>query len=537
MIKLVADSTFELISTITYLTGEYGAPSTQFGKELLAVNLANTVANGNFSLGNVNTMAKVLGNSKCGIVNHLGNEFYTYLSDVSTNRKINSNLPDLVKANSLYELIVDWEKEHILFIDSSSSHKELTSIPEVDTQQKDTDTLDVVEVKEELAQQDSNTFQNFSKSQDMGNDTEIDDGSQEELEMALDKADSLELLLELFRRASEANKLKTLEVTLSNETIDNLTAAIAESLSSSSDDNTTSNNTTKHSWSTSAKLLPTPKKIYGVDMNKVKESLSVKKAMIIEGVPGTGKSVLMFNLINELSENNPNRFRVVSFSQTTSYSEFIEGIRNVNGNWEYADGTFLSFCKLADADREHNYYFGIDEISRGNTESIFGEAMTAIESRDTIITLQSGNSIVIPSNLYIIGTMNTLDKSSKNIDRATADRFAHYRLEPQWTKEYIDGLCAGYSAKAGIEFCSSSQKLSKLCVIMQNVNSVLIEDSTYSIDNVIGTRAISVPDLSINAIRHIIHESIIPDIRSKQNMCSISTANKLDNLIMELDRL
>ena len=534
MVKLIADSTFELISTITYLTGEYGVPSTQFGKELLSVNLANIVANGNFSLGNVNALERVLGNSKCGIVNHLGNEFYTYLSDVSTNRKINSNLPDLVKANSLYEIIIAWEKEHLLSIGESSTDNELSLIPDIDTDQI---TIDTQDNEEQGTEQEDSELQEFNKPQEFAYGAEVDVDSQEELEMALDKADSLELLLELFRRASEANKLKTLEVTLSNETIDNLTAAIAESLSSSPDDNTTSNNTTKHSWSTSAKLLPTPKKIYGVDMNKVKESLSVKKAMIIEGVPGTGKSVLMFNLINELSENNPNRFRVVSFSQTTSYSEFIEGIRNVNGNWEYADGTFLSFCKLADADREHNYYFGIDEISRGNTESIFGEAMTAIESRDTIITLQSGNSIVIPSNLYIIGTMNTLDKSSKNIDRATADRFAHYRLEPQWTKEYIDGLCAGYSAKAGIEFCSSSQKLSKLCVIMQNVNSVLIEDSAYSIDNVIGTRAISVPDLSIDAIRHIIHESIIPDIRSKQNMCSISTANKLDNLIMELDRL
>ena len=510
MVKLGA-SISDILYAITYLTGEYGVPSTQYGKEILAVNLANIVANRNFIIYNISDLERNLGDSKYGVKNRLGNDFYTYISEVSKTGKIDKSLPDLVKANSLYELIVAWEEAHISNI----------PLPE-----------DITTIEEPQTHNSDNTKDGEQESLEEYN--EATTNIQEESEMGLEKTDSLELLLELFRRAAEANKLKTLEVTLSNDTIDNLANALAESLANKQEE---CDIPEKYSWNTISKQLPTLKQVYGVNIDEVKQSLLSKKALIIEGVPGTGKSVLLFNLIHELSENDPSRFKVVSFSQTTSYSEFIEGIRNVNGSWEYTDGTFLSFCKLADSDREHNYYFGIDEISRGNTESIFGEVMTAMESRDTIITLQSGNSIVVPSNLYIIGTMNTLDRSSKIIDRATADRFSHVRLEPQWKYEYILHISKYTGIVNDEQRLVLEEKLKELCQIMTEVNERITSDSLSGYDNVIGTRALSIPDITLDKLRLAIQTSIIPEIRNKRTMCSKSTSESLEEQIKKLSKI
>lgn len=538
MVKLGA-SVSDILYAITYLTGEYGVPSTQYGKEMFAVNLANIIANRNFIIYNISDLERNLGNSKYGVKNRLGNDFYAYISEVSKTGKIDNSLPDLVKANRLYELLVVWEKEHILNTDHNNHSEDFIQKQVVNNMTDALITSELQETDQEICteQSEHQDIQEGYESNSLDNEDcsiETNTGIQGELGMGLEKADSLELLLELFRRAAEASKLKSLDVTLSNDTIDNLANALAESLANKQEE---CDIPEKYSWNTISKQLPTLKQVYGVNMDEVKQSLSSKKALIIEGVPGTGKSVLLFNLIHELSENDPSRFKVVSFSQTTSYSEFIEGIRNVNGSWEYTDGTFLSFCKLVDSDREHNYYFGIDEISRGNTESIFGEVMTAMESRDTIITLQSGNSIVVPSNLYIIGTMNTLDRSSKIIDRATADRFSHVRLEPQWKYEYILHISKYNGIVNDEQRLVLEEKLKELCQIMTEVNERITSDSLSGYDNVIGTRALSIPDITLDKLRLAIQTSIIPEIRNKRTMCSKSTSESLEEQIKKLSKI
>lgn len=490
--KLISKQS-EKVAILIYLLGEYGVPTTEYGMNLLINNIGNLLLNGTFGIDNIpSELTKGLPDS---IKNTGGVEFYKDIIDISQSGKLNSNT---------------YKEELLTFFEAEL--KKITSLSEANLGNEIKELNDIA-----MAQFD----------EDSQLEKAIEE-SEDEKGMNLDKADTLTLTLELLNRATNAAKLKTLDINLTQSTIDSLAKAIVNCSNESAVDLDE-----KHQWSSSARVVPTPKTLYGIDINVAKAILDIKKAMIIEGVPGTGKSQLMFSLLNKLTEGNPDRFKVISFNQTTSYSEFIEGLRQVDGVWKYVDGTFLSFCKIADADRSNRYYFAIDEISRGDTESIFGELLTAIECRDTIITLQSGNTIVVPSNLYIIGTMNTLDRSSKFIDRATADRFTHLRLEPQWTPDYISGLDIDKSL-SDYDKNTLSAALELLCGTMREVNETLCKENSNGYDNVIGTRAISIPNLTVEKLRSAIRHLIVPELQNKRNMCSMATLDKLSSSIDSL---
>lgn len=159
--------------------------------------------------------------------------------------------------------------------------------------------------------------------------------------------------------------------------------------------------------------------------------------------------------------------------------------------------------------------------------------MTAIEARDTIVTLQSGHELVVPSNLYIVGTMNTLDTNSKFIDRATADRFAHIRLEPQWNEQYTNSIKRSVST-VGASSEQLNNRLKTLCQYMTEINESLLEDSGAGADNLIGTRALAVQSLDNSVLSRVIENSIVPDIKSKMTVCSRTTAAKLYDYIEKL---
>ncbi len=129
------------------------------------------------------------------------------------------------------------------------------------------------------------------------------------------------------------------------------------------------------------------------------------------------------------------RLEFVTFHQSYSYEDFIEGFRpNEDGHIELEDGIFKTLANRALENSEKNHYIIIDEINRGNISKIFGELITLIEEdkRDSYeVTLPySKEKFKIPSNLYIIATMNSTDKSIATMDIALRRRFTFIKMKP-----------------------------------------------------------------------------------------------------------
>ena len=142
--------------------------------------------------------------------------------------------------------------------------------------------------------------------------------------------------------------------------------------------------------------------------------------------------------------DNVRNTKFVTFHQSYSYEDFIEGIKpsaSQAGELAYRikAGSFKSFCEQARIDKENKYLFVIDEINRGNISKIFGELITSIEdskreSRLNCIPIElqySKEDFTVPDNVYLVGTMNTSDRSIATLDLALRRRFAFRPLYPQ----------------------------------------------------------------------------------------------------------
>lgn len=225
---------------------------------------------------------------------------------------------------------------------------------------------------------------------------------------------------------------------------------------------------------------------YAEVKDEIARMLNSRKAIILSGVPGTAKTTIVRKYLSDLFNLDDAAYRkhveFIAFHQDYSNSDFVGGYKaDKSGKFTYHDGVLTEIANRAINDKAGKYYLVIDEISRGYPEAIFGEALTAIESRGMRVKTSNG-SLVIPNNLYIIGTMNIRDNSTKTVDTAFAQRFAMIEVMPQWNEDLYTDIVAGAAADvntdAVLDFISA----------VSEINDKIIKDSSLGRTFVIGPR-------------------------------------------------
>lgn len=154
--------------------------------------------------------------------------------------------------------------------------------------------------------------------------------------------------------------------------------------------------------------------------------------MILFGPPGTGKTKYVYDLVENLRKQNKlGKFSIIQFHRKFTYEDFIEGYAPDGTGFSRKDGVFLDFCKTP-SDSTKIDVFAIDEVNRADLATTLGEVLSALEDREqrTLTTTHFQQRFNIPSNLLLLGTMNTADKSISHMDFAIRRRFSFIPVFP-----------------------------------------------------------------------------------------------------------
>lgn len=245
------------------------------------------------------------------------------------------------------------------------------------------------------------------------------------------------------------------------------------------------------------------------EYNRLRSQLLSKKNIILQGAPGVGKTFLARRLAYSIiGKRDDGHICLVQFHQNYSYEDFVEGYKPAGNGFELRKGIFYKFCEQAKSNPEERYFFIIDEINRGNLSKIFGELLMLIEkgyrgAKGCITLAYSGEKFYVPDNLYIIGMMNTADRSLAMIDYALRRRFSFFTLKPGFES---DGF-KRRQAELG------NAKYNTLVARIIELNKAIVKDNSLGAGFEIGHSYLffkSAAEVNDQWLYAVVHYDIIP---------------------------
>lgn len=235
-----------------------------------------------------------------------------------------------------------------------------------------------------------------------------------------------------------------------------------------------------------------------------------KKNVVLQGAPGVGKTFCAKRLAySMMGEKDPSRAYMVQFHQSYSYEDFIQGFRPTADGFALKDGAFYTFCRKAEEDSDNDYFFIIDEINRGNLSKILGELLMLIEADKRGVGLRllySDEIFSVPENVYIIGTMNTADRSIALLDFALRRRFSFFGLRP------------GFGSQTFLEYAGElgSEAFDRLVACLRSLNEAIASDESLGEGFEIGHSylcGLTPETATADCLRRIIEYELAPLLR------------------------